>query len=231
MYEMLKEIRKNGYKRLKNEELFNYYEKILRGDEDAKYEFIIRNVYLVAYIIRKHTFYSPWMVDDLLSIGIEKVIQCVNNKLQKENLETFKAYLFITIKYSLIGYLQKEYAKTKKTEYYLEKINDSDETSFEFFLEDKKIDINKYVSKLDFENAINELSKIELLIIIESCIDNLSLTEIAQKHHLKSYDVSFIKKCALKKLSDKLSDYVYEIKNNDDDYFLDWCEIVDKIKK
>jgi DNA-directed RNA polymerase specialized sigma subunit len=124
-----------------------------------------------------------------------------------------------------MNYLQKQYKYKNKLFYIDNYLDEEEKNTFEFILEDKKIDINKYVSKLDFENAINKMTELEMRVIIESCLDNLSIAEIAQKYKIKKANVSFIKECAIKKLTHMLNDY---IKRETDENFKAWSVIADK---
>lgn len=227
MTELIRTLKENGLTSLQKNELIPLYDKILAGDQQAKDEFVARSVYLIIYIARKHIYHYPDQLDDLISCGIEIVIKTLD-KLSKETYETFTTYLYINIKYKLMYYMQKDYKKRKGVFSYDKTIGEEADT-FAIFLEDKKIDINKYVSKMDFENAIKDLTPIELTVIIESCIENLSIKEIADKNNMKETNVRFIKQCALKKLTGLLSDYVQENKSHED--FNEWSIIGDYFKK
>ena len=225
MSELIRYLKLNKIVPLKKEELNIYYDEILAGNTKKRDEFIARSVYLIRYIMKKHLYYYPEQVDDLISLGLEIVIK-VLGKLNHETRETFTSYLCINIKYNLMNYLKKHYKYQNKLFYINNYIEEDEKNTFDFFLEDKKIDINKYVSKLDFENAINQMTDLEMKIVIEFCLDNLSITEIAQKHKMKKSNISFIKECALKKLAYMLSDYV---SRENDQNFNDWSTIVDNL--
>jgi len=224
MSELIRNLKLNKLEPLKKEELDKYYDAILAGNEEMKDEFISRSVYLIRYIMRRHLYYYPNQIDDLISLGVEIIIPKLKN-LTNDKKDTFLTYQCINLKYNLMNYLQKQYKYKNKLFYIDNYLDEEEKNTFEFILEDKKIDINKYVSKLDFENAINKMTELEMRVIIESCLDNLSIAEIAQKYKIKKANVSFIKECAIKKLTHMLNDY---IKRETDENFKAWSVIADK---
>ena len=226
MSELLKYLKNNKITPIKKEDLYLYYDEILSGNIEAKDDYVVRCMWYVNYIMRKELFYKQFQKEDLLALGAEVVIKALS-KLDKDNYETFSGYLYVCIKFNLMNYLirQKKH-KILSIDAYMD---DAQKNTFEFVLEDKKIDINKYVSKLDFENAIKNMTELEMRIIIESCIDYLTIKEIAQKLNMNVKDVSFIKECALKKLTAMLREYVPDREKDED--FNHWSVIADKLSQ
>ena len=199
---LLNDLRKSGFKPMNKTDFRDYCDKIISGDISVKHEFITRCLFIVASVIKKHNYIFD---DDMIMLGLEVIMRLVD---KMDRVETFFSYLYVSIKYALLNEQIKR-CKIRNTQFSIHKhfSDDSDDT-FEVYLEDKRIDINEYVSKFDFLMALNNLTELEREIVQKWCIDSLTINEISEMLSIKEKNVAFIKDCAVKKLTIILSNYV-----------------------
>lgn len=215
-------LKKQGVKPLNREKSLKLLERIIEGDEEARDEYIVRSQYLIRHII-KQVYCKPDEVEDLMMLGTETLISLLDKKLRAETIDTFTTYVFVSIKYRFISYLQAAYKK--QTYSYNDFLTSDENGTFEDLLEDTTITDERNISKIDFQKAMKSLSDIEKAIIYHACLQKRTLSEVAKITKMKRVDIAFMKACAQKKLAKGLENYFDDdvVESKIDVNFLSWC--------
>ena len=166
---------------------------------------ILENLYIIHYVLKNTLFYNRENYEDYYQIGIIGLLNAVKNYNEDKNVK-FSTYAYTCIKNEILKSILKESIKSISLQ---ESIGEG--ITVEDVIVDDSVNVHDTVFQNQLKNelylAINSLDYIERIVIsLYYGIGNdiYKQNEISQILHIPQYQISRIKRRALKHLKEKL---------------------------